>query len=169
MRSTLSEHGVRNECVRAPCVPQSAPCGPERLTTKGACAMRYAMPKRKRLGPEAKMRLLHAYAYRCAICSELLPPTVEIDHITPLGSWLWRHVDLDPNDVRNLQPLCPGCHAHKSQTERMAQPLGSAYACACGDTHSIYFRPQCEVLRTAIAELVARCTHFGDGVLKVAP
>lgn len=140
------------------------------LHTRRALSLEHAhMPKRKRLGAEAKLRLLHAYEYRCAICQELLPPTVEIDHITPLGSWLWRHLDLDPNDVRNLQPLCPGCHALKSQTERMTRPSGSAYACACGDTHSIYFRPRCEVLRLAMDEIVTRCVYFGDGVQKVLP
>lgn len=122
------------------------------------------MPKRTRLKPEEKLRLLHAYEYRCAACKELLPPTVEIDHITPLGSWLWKFVDIDPNDYRNLQPLCPNCHATKSQSERLRRPTKSEYACECGETHSTYFKPHCEHLRGVIAELVTRCGNFGNRV-----
>lgn len=115
------------------------------------------MPKRRRLGADARLRLLHAYAYRCAGCDELLPPTVEIDHATPLSSWLWRHVNIDANHPGNLQPLCPGCHALKSQSERMFQVRGSAVPCRCGATHSVYFRPQCAPMVAALRDLVARC------------
>lgn len=115
------------------------------------------MAKRKRLSRDSRMRLFHSYAYKCGICSEMLPPTAEIDHITPLGSWLWKHVDADPNALGNLQPLCPGCHALKTQNERLTRPTGSAVACECGRTHSIYFKPSCDPLRTNLAELVARC------------
>lgn len=123
------------------------------------------MPKRGRLKPEEKLRLLHAYKYQCAICGELLPPTVEIDHITPLGSWLWRHIDdVDPNHYRNLQPLCPGCHAFKSQGERINRPVKSEYKCACGDVHSTYFEPRCEPLRAQILEIRLRCGALDKGI-----
>jgi hypothetical protein len=116
------------------------------------------MAKRKKLSADAKMRLMHAYEYRCGMCRVLLPPTVEIDHITPLHSWLWRHTtQLDPNAQGNLQPLCPGCHAMKSQNERLARPKGSAVACECGAVHSIYFKPQCDHLRRLLLLLSERC------------
>lgn len=130
------------------------------------------MAKRKRLTADAKMRLMHKYQFRCAICTELLPPTVEIDHITPLCSWLWRHTDADPNAPGNLQPLCPACHALKSQTERLERPVGSAAACRCGKTHSIYFKPSCDHLRGLLLEIEQRCVRGGrfvGGVSEVEP
>lgn len=33
-------------------------------------------PPRRRLGHEAKMRLLFEHQYKCASCKEMLPPTV---------------------------------------------------------------------------------------------
>lgn len=115
------------------------------------------MPKRKRLGADARLRLLYAHAYRCAGCDQLLPPTVEIDHITPLCSWLWKFTTVDPNHLGNLQPLCPGCHALKSQSERMRRPVGSAVKCQCGHTHSTYFKPQCKVALGILRSLHERC------------
>ena len=75
---------------------------------------------------------------------------VEIDHFVPLHSYLWRLTTADPNAWANLQPLCPNCHAAKSQQERMRMPTGSSVPCACGATHSTYFMPTCSAMREQV-------------------
>lgn len=75
---------------------------------------------------------------------------VEIDHFVPLHSYLWRLTTADPNAWANLQPLCPNCHAAKSQQERMRMPTGSTVPCACGSLHSTYFMPGCSAMREQV-------------------
>lgn len=49
-------------------------------------------------------------AWRCRLCDAVLPSAYEVDHIVPL----WRGGD---DAERNLQALCPNCHAAKTQRE----------------------------------------------------
>lgn len=49
-------------------------------------------------------------AWRCELCGQLLPPAYQVDHIEPL----WRG---GADEARNLQALCPNCHAAKTQRE----------------------------------------------------
>ena len=77
------------------------------------------------------------------VCRCGLPPTAEIDHYIPLGCGLWKHIPLEPNSKRNLQALCPNCHAKKTMKERLITPRGSYLPCSCGRTHSTYFKPSC--------------------------
>ena len=93
----------------------------------------------------------YRYAYRCATCGVLLPPCSHIDHIRPLHDF---RVDqfAEANRLDNLQPLCPGCHAAKTQRERIRRNVHrSARLQAergllcnnCGKLHSRYFVPAC--------------------------
>jgi 5-methylcytosine-specific restriction endonuclease McrA len=49
--------------------------------------------------------------WRCNVCTELLPPCFEVDHIIPL----FRGGD---NEQGNLQALCRNCHGMKSLKEQ---------------------------------------------------
>lgn len=70
-----------------------------------------------------KRMVAYQHQYRCAgaNCGILLPPTWECDHIIPL----WKIamdpslIDGDPNQLSNLQPLCPNCHRTKTLVEQL--------------------------------------------------
>lgn len=61
-------------------------------------------------------------AWRCQLCGAVLPPAYQIDHIEPL----WRG---GADAERNLQALCPNCHAAKTQRESV-QRLEASRAAA---------------------------------------
>ena len=80
-----------------------------------------------------KKRVAYRQKYRCALCNILLPPTYQVDHITPLflgGS----------NHPTNLQALCPNCHADKTQTDFLHCPKTCP---RCSRPISPYFIHQC--------------------------
>ena len=52
-------------------------------------------------------------AWRCKVCTDLLPATFECDHIVPLEAGGPDCLD------SNAQSLCNRCHAEKTQFERM--------------------------------------------------
>ena len=105
--------------------------------------MSFVAPKRKRFSTDLKMILFASQGWKCNKCRRDLPPTAEVDHYIPLGSGLWHVIDVDPNSKHNLQALCPNCHAAKTMKERIYMPRGSYLPCACGKTHSRYFKPTC--------------------------
>lgn len=99
------------------------------------------MPKRVRLLESVKKRVAAAGLWRCQDCKSLLPPTYQIDHITPVALG-------GTNDEANLQALCPNCHSAKTQREQAkimeAQALRSSRACrGCGHIVSTYFEHDC--------------------------
>lgn len=50
--------------------------------------------------------------WRCAVCDSMLESTFEVDHIVALH-------DNGADKLENAQALCCGCHAKKTQQERM--------------------------------------------------
>jgi 5-methylcytosine-specific restriction endonuclease McrA len=54
------------------------------------------------------------HGWRCTGCTELLDATYHVDHIVPL----WAGGDDTPEQC---QPLCPNCHARKTQAEAIAR------------------------------------------------
>jgi len=75
----------------------------------------------RRVTNTVKRIVAYRYEYRCAApdCRVVLPPTWECDHIIPLWK-IARNPDLikgDPNQIPNLQPLCPDCHRKKTTRE----------------------------------------------------
>jgi hypothetical protein len=67
--------------------------------------------KFKRSVSESKKKYIAAkQGWKCRECSQILPATYEVDHITRLqhgGS----------NELDNLQALCPSCHRNKTMME----------------------------------------------------
>ena len=65
---------------------------------------------RKPIRESVKKEICYRQSYKCAKCSTLLPPSLQIDHIIPYSI-------SQNNDQDNLQVLCPNCHSLKSQKE----------------------------------------------------
>ena len=94
---------------------------------------------RRTLTQAQKKRVAAAHAWRCAACDVLLPATFEVDHVVPL----WQG---GADAVDNCQPLCPNCHAEKTQTEGIIRARGAARGLdcrRCGVTVSPYFVHAC--------------------------
>ena len=68
------------------------------------------MIPRKPIRESVKKEICYRQSYKCAKCSNLLPPSLQIDHIIP-------YCISQNNDEDNLQVLCPNCHSLKSQKE----------------------------------------------------
>ena len=73
------------------------------------------MPHRvKRSWTDAQKKQCAAKAsWRCGRCSQLLPSSFEIDHVTPLFRGGADDIDT------NAMALCPNCHRHKTQEENI--------------------------------------------------
>lgn len=69
---------------------------------------------RRSLSAAEKKRIAAANAWRCATCDKLLPACFQIDHVVPLA-------DGGADDESNMQPICPGCHADKTQLEAICR------------------------------------------------
>lgn len=71
---------------------------------------------RKYLTPPQRILIAAQQSYRCPgeLCrnKQLLPSTWELDHIRPLCFG-------GDNSMKNLQILCPNCHALKTQREQI--------------------------------------------------
>lgn len=70
-------------------------------------------PKRKKLTQDERRQVLERQKEKCAICKTKFSVTsvIHLDHKKPLG--------LGGSDtLRNIQALCPNCHAKKTQTDR---------------------------------------------------
>lgn len=67
---------------------------------------------RKSIRETVKKEISYRQSYQCTKCSQLLPPSFQIDHIIP-----WSISNDDSED--NLQALCPNCHSCKTQKETM--------------------------------------------------
>lgn len=67
---------------------------------------------RKPIREILKKEISYRQSYKCNKCSELLPPSFQIDHIIP-----WSISNDDSEE--NLQALCPNCHSNKTQKENM--------------------------------------------------
>ena len=65
---------------------------------------------KRTLTPAQKKIVAASYAWKCAVCGELLPASFHVDHILPL----W---DGGDDTLENCQPLCPDHHAAKTQRE----------------------------------------------------
>lgn len=113
---------------------------------------------RKRLSVLKIKKVAFGYDYKCALCRCTLPPTFQMDHIIPLWHPKWstltdrlgtRVAREKANDLSNIQPLCPNCHASKSLCEsesytrlrRLRVCHAREQQCpSCNRTHSKYFR-----------------------------
>lgn len=67
---------------------------------------------RKAIRESIKKEISYRQSYKCTKCSQLLPPSFQIDHIIP-----WSISNDDSEE--NLQALCPNCHSCKTQKETM--------------------------------------------------
>jgi len=67
---------------------------------------------RKPIRESTKKEISYRQSYKCLACSQLLPPSFQIDHIIP---WSLSHDDSE----ENLQALCANCHSVKTQKEYM--------------------------------------------------
>lgn len=67
---------------------------------------------RKSIRESVKKQICYRQSYKCAKCSDLLPPSLQIDHIIP-------YCLSQNNEEDNLQALCPNCHSLKSQKENI--------------------------------------------------
>lgn len=66
-------------------------------------------PKRT-LSEATKKIIAFNQGYKCFLCSNLLPPTYQVDHNIPFS------INQDDTE-KNLRALCPNCHAVKTQRE----------------------------------------------------
>ena len=57
-----------------------------------------------------RIHVAHRTDYKCAICSVLMPPEFEVDHIKAL------HMG-GKDEFANLAALCPNCHGKKTRCE----------------------------------------------------
>ena len=69
-----------------------------------------AAAEERRLSESAKKTVAYRQQYTCRICETVLPPSYEVDHITPLALG-------GSNGLGNLQALCPACHATKTRVD----------------------------------------------------
>ena len=95
-----------------------------------------------------KNRVAHKNNWTCYVCLEILPPTFEIDHITPSINGLYN------NDEANLQALCPNCHRLKTASEFHQMKSGAARAVVC-DCSS---KSKCKTGRCACLEAGQQCS-----------
>ena len=131
---------------RAKCAPVSAHgarCGlqegPARVTAY--CAMRPATRSVMRpiISEQTKQALLIRQGGLCGNastghgCGQQLPisradgeprPIFDIDHILPISDMSWRRYGGDPNNIDNLQALCPNCHAIKTRHTDRGRVIG---------------------------------------------
>jgi 5-methylcytosine-specific restriction protein A len=106
------------------------------------------MSRQKRSVSESVKRQVAAnWGWKCAECKEMLESTYQIDHILPL----WEG---GSNEMSNLQALCAGDHARKTQLEanrrknmRDKQRCYKGRPCVeclgCGVYFSPYFTHRC--------------------------
>lgn len=89
------------------------------------------IPKRK-LSRSMRIELAYRQEYKCRMCSVLLPPDFEVDHIQALE-------DGGEDIASNLQCLCVPCHKRKTRLNRLRKtPLFSEEAEA---QHEVYTKP----------------------------
>ena len=95
-------------CARA-CASSSSPSNPDATGDDSA-----AVPLTPRgLSEGQKKVIAYRQQYKCAACDCLLPPTYEVDHVTPLALG-------GTNGLGNLQALCSACHVQKTRDQRAA-------------------------------------------------
>ena len=66
--------------------------------------------RRRKLSENIKKQIAFNQSWRCKVCSILLPPSYQIDHIIP-------HAISIDDSINNLQALCPNCHCTKTHKE----------------------------------------------------
>lgn len=85
-------------------------------------------PERRRLYEFQKRKIAAAGGWKCRKCRTLLSFVFQIDHIIPLHSPYWHQFENPTemaNSEKNLQALCPNCHALKSMHETEIRLLAS--------------------------------------------
>jgi hypothetical protein len=86
-----------------------------------------------------KKKVAAEQSWKCNNCQIMLDETYEVDHIVPLFR-------AGVNLRRNLQALCPGCHATKTYNERIT-PERSTNVRVCLNCHVVYspyFTHECQ-------------------------
>lgn len=116
------EHGkLKSDCARCNACAHGKVSRFCRLCCAESCGIvmkRNVVPKRRtrrtRLSNYQRNCIAHKQLWQCSKCSILLPPTFQIDHITPISE--------GGNNMHvNLQAMCPNCHALKTADERVTQ------------------------------------------------
>ena len=106
-------------------------------------------PKKRNVSEALKKTVAASQKWQCNICHELLESTFQVDHI--------RDLQFGGSNARdNLQALCVGCHAKKTQEAhlRKRQQFIDAlqgktkqrrenYCARCEVTFSVYFNHSC--------------------------
>ena len=68
--------------------------------------------KQSKMDGYKKKQVAFNQEWKCKKCSNILPPSYEIDHII-------KRSDGGSNDIANLQALCNNCHGIKSWNENL--------------------------------------------------
>lgn len=93
--------------------------------------------QRERVSELERLQIAYFFQYKCVLCKQLLPAEFEIDHrfALCLGG---------TNHSSNLQPLCPECHAFKTnEDKRRLHGVPSGIFCGgCGKTYSPWWMHQ---------------------------
>lgn len=66
--------------------------------------------KRRKVLESTKKIVASNQEWKCGFCKHSLPPSYQIDHITPYSI-------SNSDELSNLMALCPTCHANKTQCE----------------------------------------------------
>lgn len=75
-------------------------------------SVEYSVPPRRRPALPSGVResVAASQGWRCALCTSLLPPAFQIDHIVPFST-------CREHSESNLRALCPNCHAAHTQRQ----------------------------------------------------
>lgn len=113
------------------------------------------MARRGHISEPEKKIIAASQQWRCNLCSCLLPPAYQIDHVVAL-------VDGGIDAASNAQALCPNCHAEKTQREhvaRLALSRCSAKAQAYADREDIYLSKTRVMCTLCKRERAAHANH----------
>lgn len=73
---------------------------------------------RRKLLQDERLRIAASQGWTCGICSKMLPPAFEIDHVIELA-------DNGADTTDNMQALCGSCHNDKTQKQRIKRLLAN--------------------------------------------
>jgi DNA helicase-2/ATP-dependent DNA helicase PcrA len=108
MRQIFDGWGGRELLAKVP--PSRAAAVPAAALPAAPATPRPLRAPRRQLPEASKKAVLWRQKYHCASCGCLLPPTYELDHLTPLAAG-------GTDGLANLQALCRACHVQKTRLD----------------------------------------------------